>query len=575
MNFNSDFEYGIFCSLENEPTAENSVKVEVDKIEDGNFTASTNQLKEGERYSYRAYVYKNGEYHYGEIKDFATMAMSIKSLSYSNLTENSVTLAGNIEGLNNLDQYEYGICYSTGISPSKDYGTLVKGVNMQNGSFSVNVSGLTENTTYYWCAYAIKDGKYYYGAIKSFKTNEVSEPASERDILIAFYKATDGDNWKNNENWCSDKPLGEWYGVTTDGDGYVTSIYLSGSIVTSTGESVKFGLKGNANLSNLSKLEGLYLSHNELTSITIDECPNFSGLQCHHNNLTKLNIDGAESLHLDNNQLTSLDFSDSNKFAKLIYLQADNNQLSTINLSACSNLSELSVSENKLTSLDVSNSKALNRLFCNRNLLTNLNITGCKELEFLQCFDNQLTTMNLEGLVNLTRVDCRINKLKSLDLSGLNKITYLELRENELTELDISDLVKLKGIYCNNNKLTKLKMHEGIISLDCSYNSFTELDLSDYANLERFVSMGNSIQKLNFKGCSKLASMQLDNSIPVESLNLTGCTSFGSKGLLLFNTLFKDIYFPASLSKYQSNFKVWGDWIESENRYQYPKFHWQ
>ena len=32
MNFESDFEYGIFCSLENEPTAENSVKVEVDKI---------------------------------------------------------------------------------------------------------------------------------------------------------------------------------------------------------------------------------------------------------------------------------------------------------------------------------------------------------------------------------------------------------------------------------------------------------------------------------------------------------------------------------------------------------------
>lgn len=578
VNFNSDFEYGIFCSLENEPTVENSVKVEVGKIEDGKFTASTNQLKEGERYSYRAYVCKNGEYHYGEIKDFVTIDMSVKSLDYSNLTNNSVTLAGIIEGLNNLDQYEYGICYSTGVSPSKDYGTLVKGVNIQNGSFSVNVSGLTENTTYYWCAYAIKDGKYYYGSIKSFKTLnpvEDNEGMTEREILVAFYNATDGDNWSNNENWCSDKPLGEWHGITTDGDGYVTSIYLSGELVIETKESRKFGLKGNANLSNLSKLEDLYLEHNELTSLTVENCPNLYRLLCSYNALTKVNVDGVGYLSLDNNQLTSLDFSDSNKFAKLIYLQADNNQLSTINLSACSNLSELSVSENKLTSLDVSSSKALNRLSCDRNLLTNLNVTGCNELVFLQCFNNQLTTINLKGLVNLTRVDCRINKLKSLDLSGLNKITYLELRENELTELDVSDLIKLKGINCNNNKLTKLKMHEGIISLDCSYNSFTELDLSDYANLEQFVSMGNSIQKLNFEGCSKLASMQLDNSIPVESMNLTGCTSFASRGLLLFDTLFKEIYLPASLSNYQSNFKVWGDWIESENRYQYPKFHWQ
>ncbi|MBQ8484105.1 MAG: hypothetical protein IJ504_07380 [Bacteroidales bacterium] len=34
-----------------------------------------------------------------------------------------------------------------------------------------------------------------------------------RSALIDLYNATDGDNWKNNENWCSDKPLSEWYGV--------------------------------------------------------------------------------------------------------------------------------------------------------------------------------------------------------------------------------------------------------------------------------------------------------------------------------------------------------------------------
>ena len=36
-----------------------------------------------------------------------------------------------------------------------------------------------------------------------------------RQALIDLYNSTDGDNWKNNENWCSDRPLSEWYGIYT------------------------------------------------------------------------------------------------------------------------------------------------------------------------------------------------------------------------------------------------------------------------------------------------------------------------------------------------------------------------
>jgi hypothetical protein len=39
--------------------------------------------------------------------------------------------------------------------------------------------------------------------------------ARARQALVDFYKATDGDHWKINTNWCTDKPIGEWYGVTT------------------------------------------------------------------------------------------------------------------------------------------------------------------------------------------------------------------------------------------------------------------------------------------------------------------------------------------------------------------------
>ena len=36
---------------------------------------------------------------------------------------------------------------------------------------------------------------------------------NQMEALKAFYKATDGDNWTRNDNWLSDKPITEWYGI--------------------------------------------------------------------------------------------------------------------------------------------------------------------------------------------------------------------------------------------------------------------------------------------------------------------------------------------------------------------------
>ena len=50
--------------------------------------------------------------------------------------------------------------------------------------------------------------------------------ATDRAALIALYQATDGPNWTNNTRWLSDRPLDEWYGVTTDDNGRVTVLNL-------------------------------------------------------------------------------------------------------------------------------------------------------------------------------------------------------------------------------------------------------------------------------------------------------------------------------------------------------------
>ena len=57
----------------------------------------------------------------------------------------------------------------------------------------------------------------------------------DRAALIALYNATDGDNWKDNTNWLSNKPLKEWSGVRINGQGRVDMLvlhenFLSGAI---------------------------------------------------------------------------------------------------------------------------------------------------------------------------------------------------------------------------------------------------------------------------------------------------------------------------------------------------------
>ena len=39
--------------------------------------------------------------------------------------------------------------------------------------------------------------------------------------LIDFYEATNGPNWKRNDNWLTSRPLDDWYGVTTGPNGVV------------------------------------------------------------------------------------------------------------------------------------------------------------------------------------------------------------------------------------------------------------------------------------------------------------------------------------------------------------------
>jgi len=121
------------------------------------------------------------------------------------------------------------------------------------------------------------------------------EGPTDRDILIALYDATNGDNWTNNTNWCTNAPLSEWYGVTLDySQERVQYIHLSynnlvGSIPEEIGnltELYTLDLSGNtltgeipSSIGNMHILGYLFLNNNQLTGSIPQEIGNLSDLR--------------------------------------------------------------------------------------------------------------------------------------------------------------------------------------------------------------------------------------------------------------------------------------------------------
>lgn len=101
----------------------------------------------------------------------------------------------------------------------------------------------------------VSSGGFKAGNVYTLYLNE-SLAEIERDALTALYKATNGDKWIRNDNWCSDKPLSEWYGINCNNtNSNVWGIYLGNNNLTGALP---------AEIGNLPDLETLFVAYNEI-----------------------------------------------------------------------------------------------------------------------------------------------------------------------------------------------------------------------------------------------------------------------------------------------------------------------
>ena len=182
----------------------------------------------------------------------------------------------------------------------------------------------------------------------------------------------------------------------------------------------------------------------------------FSGVEkCDLSKNTKLT-----NLMMGGNNLTSLDCSNNTELAGLML--ENNNNLEKLDISGCSKLNTLILTNTKLSEIEVPNPGIIRQLNISRTSLK-LSLNAFTDLSNLSCYSCGLTSIDLptEAKQKLTTLICYSNNIKSLILSEYPNLSKLNCKENLIEELDITSLKNLKELRCgsqNNGIVLKLQM---------------------------------------------------------------------------------------------------------------------
>ena len=335
-------------------------------------------------------------------------------------------------------------------------------------------------------------------------TSEITVENPDRAVLVALYNATDGQNWANNENWLSDAPLGEWYGVETDASGRVVGLRL----VHAEAESVaSLGLIGpippelgsltnlrtlnlNASqlrgripreLGNLTNLQRLDLARSTLVGPIPGELGNLTNLEVLNLSSNGLsgpippqlgNLANLRSLDLFENALTGAIPPEFGNLSNLTRFRAWRNELSgpiPPELGNLTNLEELSLAQNMLTGSippELGQLAGLEELWLSENVLTGpipSELGNLTNLIGLHLWGNNLTGPIPPELGNLSKMEwlvlARNNLTGSIpaELGSLHALEFLSLGDNRLSgriPSALGNLAELRSLFMHSNSLT-------------------------------------------------------------------------------------------------------------------------
>lgn len=142
---------------------------------------------------------------------------------------------------------------------------------------------------------------------------------SDSLALIELYNLTNGENWKNNENWLSTNPIEDWYGVEVE---LISQDDNSKLKVVREIDLMDNNLEGSIPSLNLPDIEELYLDINKLSgAIPKFDSPKLQYFTISRNQFTMAEIEAIYSHYLD---LIWFSYDEQNITYNLSYIKNSN-----------------------------------------------------------------------------------------------------------------------------------------------------------------------------------------------------------------------------------------------------------
>jgi len=282
-----------------------------------------------------------------------------------------------------------------------------------------------------------------------------------RAALAALYHSTGGDRWYNDDGWLTEKPLGEWYGVRTDGSGNVVSLSLSANFLNG---------KVPPEMGQLAHLTYLNLSYNHLLEGPLPaeffELPKLRILILSGTNMGFLppelgRLAELRQLFMSRAGLVGPIPPEAGNLSELRYAELGYNQLFgeiPAELGNLSNLTVLNLSWSRLTGpipAELAGLSRLTHLNLSRNDLTGelpVELGDLRALRNLYLGENRLTgpvPPEWGDLENLETMDLGVNRLTGPvppTFQNLRSLSRLSLHDNALAGLLPDSLGKLAGL---------------------------------------------------------------------------------------------------------------------------------
>ena len=323
-------------------------------------------------------------------------------------------------------------------------------------------------------------------------------------------------------NWLQSVNIDTWTTFTAIYQVYVPDANFRAELIASHG--VTFDANNETPSTSVNTITDLDLFNKNIADLTgISGFTALEEFECRQNQLTTIDVSYCTNLthlHCSNNQLTSLDLSNN---TSLLTLNVSNNQLTILDLSSNTAFKNLTCRSNQLTSLDLSNNPNMVGVNCGYNPITSVDLTNCTQMWRFIGYVMNLTTIDLSTNVALGDLQLDNNQLTSLDLSNNLVLKDFHCQSNQLTSLDVSNNTILETFLCKDNQLTSIDVSNNVLLEDfrCHTNQLTTLDVSNNTALTRLNCAGN-----------QLTSLDVSNNTALTYLHIGGDTHLGTTNLI-------------------------------------------